>query len=125
MQIAHWCILIIIVMPYPLVLMARLPDLTLEKNLIPRITSNALTGVRQRLYWAHQNALEMVAPFSIAVLIAQELMLDQDTIDILALSFIVFRIAHALSYAMNKGVLRTLMFGGGMACIITLFVKIV
>ncbi len=69
MEIAHWCIFVIIVIPYLLVAMARLPDLTLEKNLTPRIVSDSLTGIRQRLFWAHLNALEVIAPFTAAVLI--------------------------------------------------------
>lgn len=125
MQIAHWCVLAAILLPYSLVFMARIPGLTLEKNLIPRIVSESLTGVKQRLFWAHQNALEVIAPFAAAVFIAQSLSVDQQSIDTLALSFIGFRIGHALMYAANRGVLRTLMFAGGMTCIVLLFLEAV
>ncbi len=121
MQIAHWCILVVIVIPYILVGMARLPGITLEKNLIPRIVSESLTGAKQRLFWAHLNALEMIAPFAAAVLIAQSLHVDQQLIDTLAVSFVAFRIAHAVMYVANRGVLRTAMFAGGMVCVVMLF----
>ncbi len=122
MEIALWCVVIVIVMPYMLVLMARLPDLTLEKNLTPRIVSNSLTGFRQRLFWAHLNGLEIIAPFAAAVIIAQSLQVDQQTIDSLALSFVGFRLLYSIMYAANLGVLRTIMFAAGMACIVGLFI---
>ena len=123
MQIAHWCVLAIIIMPYLLVFMARLPDLTLEKNLSPRVVSESLTGIKQRFFWAHLNALEVIAPFAAVVIIAQSLHVNQQTIDSLALAFVAFRIAHAVMYAENKGVLRTLMFAGGSVCMIALFIQ--
>ena len=123
MQIAHWCVLITILIPYSLVFMARIPGITLEKNLVPRIVSDSLTGVKQRLYWAHLNALEMIAPFTAAVIISQSFSIDQQAIDTLALIFIGFRVGHALMYAANRGVLRTLMFAGGMTCIVLLFLE--
>lgn len=123
MTTAYWSVLIVIVIPYFLVLMARLPSLTLERNLIPRLVSDEFTGFRQRSYWAHLNALEAIAPFSAAIIIAHMSSVPQATIDTLALTFIVFRVVHALFYIANKGVLRTLSFVGGMTCIILLFIK--
>ncbi len=123
MTTAYWCVLIIIVLPYLLVAIARLPGLTLERNLIPRLVSEEFSGFKQRTYWAHMNALEIIAPFSAAVIIAHLTSVSQATVDTLALTFIAFRIAHALSYMANLGVLRTIMFGGGMICIVVLFVK--
>lgn len=122
MEIALWCVGAVIVMPYLLVLMARLPDLTLEKNLIPRIVSGTFSGYRQRLFWAHSNGLEIIAPFAAAVIIAQNLQVNQQTIDSLAVAFVSFRIVYSAMYIANLGLLRTLMFGGGMACIAGLFI---
>ena len=121
MTTAYWCVLITIILPYVWVAIARFPGLTLQRNLIPRIVSDDLTGVRQRSYWAHLNALEVVAPFATAVVIAHVLNAPQETIDTLALIFIAFHIGHALAYMANLGVLRTILFAGGFACVIGLF----
>ncbi len=123
MTIAYWCVLIIVTLPYIWGLSARIPGITLEKNLVPRVTAESFSGLHQRLYWAHLNALEATAPFAAAVIIAHLQQVNQSTIDSLAISFVVLRIAHALSYIANKGVLRTLVFIAGMACIVMLFVS--
>ncbi len=123
MTTAYWCVLATIILPYVWVAIARFPGLTLERNLIPRIVAEELTGVRQRSYWAHLNALEVIAPFAAAVIIAQVLGVQQDRIDTLALTFVGFRIAHALAYISNLGILRTVMYGGGFVCVVALFVS--
>jgi uncharacterized MAPEG superfamily protein len=122
MTTAYWCVFVVFVFPYILVLSARLPGLTLEKNLIPRIASDSFTGVRQRVYWAHLNGLEVAGPFAATVIIAQQLHGNQTTIDALALAFVVFRLGHALAYIANRGVLRTVMFMGGMVTMVTMFI---
>ena len=122
MTIAYWCVLLIIVLPTMLVLMARLPGFSLSANLTPRVIAEQFTGIKQRLYWAHANALEATAPFAAAVIIAHLLMSPQSTIDNLAMAFVAFRIAHALAYVANQGLMRTLMFMGGMTCVVLLFI---
>jgi uncharacterized MAPEG superfamily protein len=122
MTTAYWCVLVTICLPYVWVALARLPGITLERNLIPRIVSEEFTGARQRAYWAHLNALEAIVPFAAAVMIAQSLNVQQETVNSLALTFVGFRIAHALAYISNRGVLRTVMFAGGFICIVALFV---
>lgn len=122
MTTAYWGVLIIILLPLVLGLSARIPTFTLKGNLRPRITADTLTGVQQRLYWAHLNALEAVAPFAAAIIIAHQLNAPQETIDTLALAFIGLRLAHALAYVANLGLIRTFMFIGGIGCVIALFV---
>ena len=122
MEIALWCVVAVIVIPYLLIFMTRLPDITLEKNLSPRIVSESFSGVRQRLFWAHMNGLEIIAPFAAAVIIAQNLHVNQQTIDILAISFVVSRVLYTMMYAANRGLLRSLMFIAGMICITGLFI---
>lgn len=121
MNIAYWCVLIAILMPYGLVIIARFPGTTLESNLIPRIAAESITGYQQRSYWAHLNGLEAIPSFAAAVIIAQMVNVQQDTINTLAMSFIGFRIAHAIGYILNLGVIRSLMWTGGMACVVSMF----
>ncbi len=124
MNTAYWCVLIAILMPYILGLIARFPGTTLESNLIPRISAKSITGYQQRAYWAHQNGLEAIPSFAAAIIIAQITSVSQESINTLAMLFIGFRVAHAIAYISNLGVLRTLMWAGGMACIIKLFLSI-
>ncbi len=124
MNIAYWCVFIAILMPYVLVIIARFPGTTLQSNLTPRITAESITGYQQRAYWAHLNGLEAIPSFAAAVIIAQMVNMQQDTINTLAMAFIAFRGAHAIAYILNSGVLRSLMWAGSMACIINLFLKI-
>lgn len=121
MTTAYWCVFTVIVLPYICVFMARLPGFTLQRNLIPRLVAEEFTGFKQRVYWAHANALEAVAPFSAAVIIAHLLNGPQATIDNLALTFVALRIAHALAYMANQGLLRSLLFVASMVCVVSLF----
>jgi len=121
MNIAYWCVLIAILIPYALVLTARFPGTTLESNLIPRISAESISGYQQRLYWAHLNGLEAIPSFAAAVIIAHMANAPQETINTLAMSFIGFRAAHAIAYVSNLGVLRSVMWAGGMVCVVGLF----
>ena len=123
MELAFWCVFIIVMLPYVLVLSSRLPTLTLKINLSPRLYADELQGVFQRLYWAHLNSLEAIAPFTAAVLIAQYMQVDQNTINTLAMAFVLFRVTHAVMYALNLGVMRSLTFFGSSCCLVLLFVN--
>ncbi|TFV98570.1 hypothetical protein E4K72_17245 [Oxalobacteraceae bacterium OM1] len=79
-------------------------------------------GWQLRANWAQANAWEAFAPFAAALLIAQFVHAPQQTIDLLALAFIGFRIAHGLAYVADKPSLRSTMWLGGAACVAGLFV---
>lgn len=79
-------------------------------------------GWQQRANWAQANAWEAFAPFAAAVLIAHFLHAAQQTVDLLSLAFIGFRIAHGLAYIANRPTLRSGVWLGGMLCVIGLFV---
>jgi len=123
MTTAYWCVFIVVLLPYIWVLFARGPGFSLQKNRIPRIASESFEGVQQRLYWAHLNSLEAIAPFAVAVIIAQSSYVEQQSIDMLALAFVGFRIAHALAYIADIGLLRSLFFAAGMSCVVALFLS--
>ena len=120
MTIAYWCVLAVILIPYSLVLIARVPTLTLQSNLVPRQVAESYNGYQQRFYWAHLNSLEAIAPFSAVVVIAHLLHGPQNIIDMLALMFVGFRVAHALAYATNLGVIRSLVFFASSICMISI-----
>ena len=122
MNTAYWCVVIVMTLPYLWAVAATLPGFSLAGNLRPRITAQTYTGWRQRAHWAHLNALESVAPFSAAVIIAHLLGVPPEKINPLAMAFVGFRLAHAFAYLANLGALRSLMWLGGAGCIIALFV---
>ena len=59
--------------------------------------------------------------FAIAVVAAHWLNHDQSIIDLLAITFIIARVFHAIFYITNNGSLRSLSFMIGLACTIALF----
>jgi uncharacterized MAPEG superfamily protein len=120
MTTAYWCILVAALLPYGWVIAAKLaPGFD---NAAPRVYLDRLTGWRQRAAWAQLNAFEALPPFAAAVIIAQHLSAPQARIDLLALAFIGFRLAHGLAYIGDWATLRSLMWSGGMGCVIGLFV---
>jgi len=123
MTTAYWCVFIVIFLPYIWVLAARLPGFTLENNLRPRVAADSFSGLQQRLYWAHLNALEAIAPFAAVVIIAHNLQLEQSLLDTLAMSFVGFRLAHAVAYAANQGLLRSIMFSGAMISMVSIIIQ--
>ena len=118
--IAYWCILAAGLLPYAWIIAAKAaPGLD---NAAPRIYLEQLTGWRQRAVWAQLNAFEALPLFIAAVIIAHQLHAPQERVDLLALAFVGLRIAHGLAYIANLATLRSLLWTGGMGCVVGLFV---
>ena len=118
MTIAFWCILIAALMPYLWSTLSKLEGK--YDNAQPRL--HAKTGWRKRADWAQQNAWEAFAPFAAAVIVAHLAHATQGTADLLAGLFIVFRLCYGAAYMGNQATLRSLLWTGGIACVIGLFV---
>ena len=118
MTIAFWCILIAALLPYLWSTLSKLEGK--YDNAKPRL--HAKTGWRQRADWAQQNSWEAFSPFAAAVVVAHLAHAPQATADLLAGSFIVLRLAHGAAYLANQATLRSVLWTGGMACVIGLFV---
>ena len=119
MTTAYWCILVASLLPYGWVIAAKVaPGFD---NVAPRAYLDRLTGWRQRAAWAQLNAFEALPPFAAAVIIAQQLGAPQARIDLLALWCVGFRLGHGLAYIGNWATLRSLLWAGGMGCVIGLF----
>ena len=117
MNLAFWCILIAALLPYLWSTLSKTPGQ--YDNAQPRLQSK--TGWRQRADWAQQNAWEAFAPFAAAVLVAHLAHAAQANIDLLAGLFILFRLGHGAAYLGNRPTLRSLLWTGGIACVIGLF----
>lgn len=119
MAIAYWCVLVAAFLPYLWVFIAKAgPQFD---NHAPRAQLAQATGYRQRANWAQLNAFEAFAPFAAGVIIAQISSASPSWVSALALSFIGFRLLHGVFYLLDWASLRSLVWAGGFACVIGLF----
>lgn len=124
MTIANWCIFIAFLIPYFFVFIAKVG--AKGSNESPREFFLQKQGWRSRAYFAHLNGFEIFAPFAVAVILAQLNKPPQQVIDILAESFIAFRIIHGGLYLFNiHHYWRSLVWLGSFLCVIFLFLTIV
>jgi uncharacterized MAPEG superfamily protein len=119
MAIAYWCVLIAAFLPYVWVIVAKAGPA--YDNRAPRAQLAQTTGYRQRANWAQLNAFEAFAPFAAGVIIAQISSAAPGWVNGLALAFIGFRVLHGICYLLDLATLRSLMWSGGFACVVGLF----
>lgn len=121
--VAYWCILIAAALPYVWVYFAKYgaPG---YNNRNPRGWIAKQSDYRvQRANGAHLNAFEAFAPFAAGVLMAQAAGVAHERIALLAVVFIIARIAHGLLYLADKQALRSLAWLIGFVCVIALIVQ--
>ncbi len=123
MTIAYWCVFAAILMPVLFVGIAKFTGTGFKPkdNLTPREFLSNLDGYRQRANWAQLNTHESIPGFMAAVVISHQMQGDQNMIDVLAVSYIVLRLVYGFLYIADFGLLRTLVWTGGVACILGLF----
>lgn len=124
MPIAYWCILAAALLPLLFTAIAKFGGggrgFTNRK---PRLFQAQLVdGYRARAHWAHLNSIEAFPPFAAAVLVAQQLQAAQGRVDALALAFVGLRLVYGALYLADLALLRSLVWAGGLACVIALFV---
>src|SRR5690554_4529776 len=120
MTIAYWCVLAAIVLPYIFSLIAK--SAGRYNNFSPREFLEKQEGYHKRAHWVQLNSYEAFPAFAAAVIIAHLCMVSQNTIDALAIGFIVARVLYGIAYLANKAALRSLVWGVGFACVIALFI---
>lgn len=126
MTIANWCVLAASLLPVATVGLAKISSASLPRNAgrydnnNPRVWAQGLTGWRQRAHAAQQNGFEALPLFVAAVLLAQQAHAEQSRIDMLALAFIALRLLYVGAYLTNLGMIRSLLWGGGLAASIVL-----
>lgn len=122
MTLAYACLLIAALLPYVWTMVAKAggqkfdnrdPRQWLEKQENPRV---------RRADAAQKNAFEAFPAFAASVLMAQLAGVDEQRIGWLAAAFIVFRVLHGVFYVGNKASLRSLVWFGGIVCMIALMV---
>ena len=120
MPIAYWCILIAGMLPIFTVAVSKAGRRDYD-NAEPRAWLEQQQGMRRRADYAHRNHFEAFPFFAIAVLVAEQLEANPTLIDMLAVIFIIARLAYTALYLFNKPTPRSLAWMVGYACILGLF----
>ncbi|REL36343.1 MAPEG family protein [Thalassotalea euphylliae] len=113
-----WCLILAALLPYiaKAPLAAAMNKLGGYDNNHPREQQTKLTGFGARALAAHQNAFESLIVFTAAILLAIATNTTGETIQTLAIAHIVLRVAYHLLYLLNIGLLRSIVWGFGIAC---------
>lgn len=127
MTIANWCVLIACLLPILTIAPAKIHGSRTSakeggyNNNRPRDWEATLTGWQKRAVAAHSNGFEALPLFIAAVVLAQQSHGNQTQIDYLAIAFIFLRIIYAVTYVMNKGAIRSLIWTAGLGVCIAMF----
>ncbi|MEO7743364.1 MAG: MAPEG family protein [Usitatibacter sp.] len=119
MTIAFWCVLAAAMLPYLTIAIGKYGRR--YDNRSPRDWEARLEGKQRRAVFAHYNHFEAFAPFAAAVIVAHLAGASQAGSNTLAASFIALRIAYTWAYVADKHILRSLLWAGGMSCVVGLF----
>ena len=124
MTIALWCVLAGALLPYLWTAAAkRLGRYSLRDNHQPRDFQSRLTGPAARAHAAQLNGFEAFPAFAAAVLVAQYVHAAQARIDLVAIVWVVLRLAHGVLYVADMALWRSLIWFGSMACVVALFIQ--
>jgi uncharacterized MAPEG superfamily protein len=120
MPIAYWCVLVAVILAY---FPTALPKVRKGgyDNAAPRESEARYTGFAARAYGAHQNGLEGLPFFGLAVLTADYLGGRADLVDALAMAYIGARVVYVALYLKGAATLRTVAWGIGFFIVIALF----
>ncbi len=126
MTTAYWCVLLAALLPILWTGAAKAGGAraggTRYDNARPRESLAALSGWPARANFAQQNSYEAFPPFAAGVIIAQLCNAPQATIDTLAITFVVARVAYGLCYIADQAGLRSLVWLVGFGAMLGLFV---
>jgi uncharacterized MAPEG superfamily protein len=123
MTIAYWCVLFMGLFPYVAAGIAK-KGFEGYDNGMPRQWLAKQTGFRARANAAQANLFESLPFFFAAVVIASIAHAPQDRVDILAVGFVLARIAFLICYVGNWPTARSLVWLVGLACVAAIFFQI-
>ena len=124
MTVAFWCVLIAIFLPYLCTGIAKFSGGKFgpRDNHDPRAFLATLEGFAKRAHSAQLNSFEVTPAFAAAVVIAHIANVAQlVTIDVLAVLFITSRLLYIICYLADWAILRSVVWGVGMALIASFF----
>jgi len=123
MTIAYYCVLFMGLLPIVAAGIAK-KGFDGYDNSAPREWLAKQTGFRARANAAQANLFESLPLFFAAVIIASIAKAPQDRIDMLAMGFVLARIAYLICYVANWPTTRTIVWFFGIICVIALFFQI-
>jgi len=123
MTIAYACLLFMGLLPYFAAGIAKKGFENFD-NSMPRQWLAQQTGFRARANAAQANLFESLPLFFAAVIIASINNAPQATLDLLAIGFVLARIAFLICYLANWPTTRSIVWVAGLICIIAIFCQI-
>jgi uncharacterized MAPEG superfamily protein len=123
MTIAYWCVLFMGLLP---IVAAGIAKKGFEgyDNAAPRQWLAKQTGYRARANAAQANLFESLPLFFAAVIIAAIADAPQHRVDLLALGFVLARIAYLVCYVADWPTTRSFVWLAGLACVVAIFFQI-
>lgn len=124
MNVALWCVLIAIFLPYICTGIAKASGgYRLSDNHDPRDFLESLNGLARRAHAAQLNSFEVTPAFAAAVIVAHLVgNAELVTINVLAVLFITSRLLYIICYLADWAILRSLVWFVGMGLIVSFFV---
>ena len=111
---AHWCVLAAALLPIVCAVVAKAGAQGYD-NRSPRTWAESVCGWRARALAAQRNGFENL-PFSIgAVVIAHQLGAPQGRLDLLAVGWVLVRVAYSAIYMAGGGATRSAAYTAGFA----------
>jgi uncharacterized MAPEG superfamily protein len=123
MTIAYYCVLVMGLLPIVAAGIAK-KGFDNYDNAQPREWLAKQTGFRARANAAQANLFESLPFFFAAVIIASISNAPQHRIDLLAVGFVLARIAYLVCYVANWPTTRSIVWVIGLACVVALFFQI-
>jgi uncharacterized MAPEG superfamily protein len=123
MTIAYWCVLFMGLFPYVAAGIAK-KGFEGYDNGMPRQWLAKQTGFRARANAAQANLFESLPFFFAAVIIASIANAPQGRVDLLAIGFVLARIAYLVCYVADWPTTRSIVWLAGLACVIAIFFQI-
>jgi uncharacterized MAPEG superfamily protein len=121
MTIAYWCVLVAGLLPYVATAFAKIGG-ERYTNRYPRAWLDKQQGFRARANSAQANGFEAFPLFAAAVVVAHLAHAPQGRIDLLALIFIVARVAYTLCYLVDWHWARSSVWLIGLLATLGLFI---
>ncbi len=90
-------------------------------NANPRDPKFYASGLRARALGAHQNGFEVFPFFAASVILAEMRHVPQGTLNILAVAFVLIRVAYVALYLTNRPRARSTIWSIGFACNLAIF----
>jgi uncharacterized MAPEG superfamily protein len=123
MTIAYACVLFMGLLPYVAAGIAK-KGFEQYDNRMPRQWLAKQTGFRARANAAQANLFESLPLFFAAVIIASIANAPQARLDLLAVGFVLARIAYLVCYVANWPTSRSIVWLAGMICVVAIFFQI-